>query len=60
MESVHVLTDPRTGDPYKSVKRSFSTALKKACISNFWFRDLRDAFGSEFVIAGVDLTSVKE
>ena len=60
LESVYVFTDPRTGDPYKSVKRSFSTALKKACISRFRFHDLRHTFASHLVMAGVDLTSVKE
>ena len=60
LESVYVFTDPKTGDPYKSVKRSFGTALKKACISKFRFHDLRHTFASHFVMAGVDLTSVKE
>ncbi len=35
MEGVRVFADPGTGDPYESVKRSFCTALKKACISRF-------------------------
>ncbi len=46
LESVYVFTDPRTGEPYKSVKRSFSTALKKACITRFRFHDLRHTFAS--------------
>ncbi len=59
VESVYVFTD-RDGNPYKSVKRSFSTALTKAGILDFRFHDLRHTFASHMVMAGVDLLSVKE
>ncbi len=54
IESIFVFTD-RNGDPYRSIKRSFSTALKKAGI-----HDLRHTFASHLVMNGVDITSVKE
>jgi integrase len=60
MESIHVFTDIKTGEPYKSVKKSFSTALKKVKIHDFRFHDLRHTFASHLVMAGVDLTTIKE
>ena len=60
LESVYVFTDPKTGEPYKSIKRSFGTALKKAEIRDFRFHDLRHTFAFHLVMAGVDLISVKE
>ncbi len=60
IESIYVFNDPKTGDPYKSVKRSFSTALRKADIRDFRFHDLRHTFASQLVMAGVDLASIKE
>jgi integrase len=52
--------DPDTLKPYGSVKRSFATAMKTAKITGCRFHDLRHTFASQLVMAGVDLTTVKE
>lgn len=49
-----------TGKPYQDVKRSFNAACRKAGIKDFHFHDLRHTFASHLVMAGVDITTVKE
>ncbi|HXW68163.1 MAG TPA: site-specific integrase, partial [Dissulfurispiraceae bacterium] len=56
----YVFFDPATGKPYGEVKRSFKSALRRAKIQDFHFHDLRHTFASHLVMAGVDLTTVKE
>ncbi len=56
----YVFYDPKAGKPYKDVKRSFATACRKAKIKDFKFHDTRHTFASHLVMAGVDLTTVKE
>lgn len=50
----------KDGKPYDSVKRSFKTACDDAKIADFHFHDLRHTFASQLVMAGVDLTTLKE
>lgn len=52
--------DRSTGKPYKDLKKSFATVCRKAGIRDFHFHDLRHTFASQLVMAGVDLTTVKE
>jgi len=44
----------------RNIKSAFTVALRKAQIHNFHFHDLRHTFASHLVMAGVDLTTVKE
>jgi integrase len=59
IESVYVFTG-MDGDPYKEIKRSFNTALRKAEIYKATFHSLRHTFASHLVMNGVDLATVKE
>ncbi|MDI6793141.1 MAG: site-specific integrase [bacterium] len=56
----YVFYDPATGKPYQDVKTSFKTAVRKSKIRDFKFHDLRHTFASHLVMAGVDITTVKE
>ncbi len=55
----HVFHD-HDGKPYQDVKKSFNSACKTSGITDFHFHDLRHTFASQLVMAGVDLTTVKE
>ncbi len=50
----------RSGKPYRSIRTAFTTALKRAAITDFTFHDLRHTFASRLVMGGVDLPTVKE
>jgi integrase len=56
----YMFFDSATGKPYQDIKRSFSTALRKAGIKDFHFHDLRHTFASQLVMAGVDITTVSK
>jgi len=50
----------KDGKKYVEIHCSFNTALRKAGIHDFRFHDLRHTFASHLVMAGVDITTVKD
>ncbi len=50
----------KNGKPYRDINRSFSAALQRAGICDFRFHDCRHTTASHLVMAGIDLTTVKE
>ena len=59
IDSPYVFIDVN-GNRYKDIKKSFHSALRKASIKDFRFHDLRHCFASHLIMAGIDLTTVKE
>ena len=49
----------KDGKPYRDVKKSFLTAIKKSDIINFHFHDCRHHFASHLAMAGVDLNTIR-
>ena len=56
----YVFYDRKTNGRYNNVQKSFNKAMKRAGIKDFRFHDLRHTFASHLVMAGVDITTVKE
>jgi integrase len=56
----YMFVNPKTNKPITTVKRSFTTACRKAKIQNLRFHDLRHTFASRLVEKGVDLITVKD
>ncbi|OGS18673.1 MAG: hypothetical protein A3J83_08840 [Elusimicrobia bacterium RIFOXYA2_FULL_40_6] len=48
------------GKRFLETKRSYLTALQKACIKNVTFHTLRHTFCSQLALAGVDIYTIKE
>ncbi len=59
-KSEYVFCDPKTGEPYHSIKTTFSKALKRAGLEGVRFHDLRHTAASMMVESGVDLRTVQE
>jgi len=59
LDSPYVFIDAE-GKRFKDIKRSYKSALKVTGIKDFRFHDLRHCFASHLVMAGVDITTVKE
>jgi integrase len=58
---IHAAQDPTASVfGYRQMTKTFTRAVQRAGIANFTFHDLRHTFASRLVMAGVDLTTVKE
>lgn len=55
-----VFKSPITGKKLDSIKKSWSTLMKKANIQNFRFHDLRHNFASQLIMKGESLATVRE
>lgn len=59
IDSPYVFID-KNGSRYNNIRRSFLSACRRTGIKDFRFHDLRHTFASQLVMAGVDITTVKE
>jgi integrase len=55
-----VFFNAATGNGYETISKPFARACRLAQIVGFRFHDLRHTFASQLVMAGIDLTTVKE
>jgi integrase len=60
LDGGNVFFNPETDKPYQTLSAAFIKACEKAGIQDFRFHDLRHTFASILVMAGKDLTTVKE
>jgi integrase len=59
-ESKYVFVNPKTGDVYGDIKKSWATTMRRAKIEKFRFHDLRHTFASRLVQAGIPIIVVME
>lgn len=60
MESTSEFVFTYEGKPIQSIKTSFKSAVRRSGIKPCRFHDLRHTFASRLVMAGVDISTVKE
>lgn len=55
----YLFVNPKTNKPYSDIRKSFTTALKKAGIEDFKFHDLRRTVGTWLLNSGVDIRTLQ-
>ena len=55
----YIFINPETGLPYKSIKKSWKSAVKVAGIENFMFHDLRHTYASLLLANGAPMKYVQ-
>jgi len=55
-----VFLNPETGRPFKTVRRGFENACRRAGIKNMRFHDLRHRFASRLIQKGADMVTVQK
>ena len=56
----YIFINPETGLSYKSIKKSWKSAVKVAGIENFMFHDLRHTFAMRLIETNIDIVVAKE
>lgn len=58
-KSGYVFINPKTNQPFTSIKTAFNGALRRAGITDFHFHDLRRTVGTWLLTSGVDIRTVQ-
>ena len=59
LDDKYLFYDVATGKAYQDVKKSFTSALRRAKILDFKFHDLRHTFASHLAMAGIDINTIR-
>ncbi len=59
-KSVYVFPDPTTNKPYKDIKKSFKSALRRAGISGYRWHDNRHVFSNYAIQNGTDIATLSQ
>jgi len=60
VKSEYVFPNPKTGQPFTELKKSFKAACKRAGIEDLRFHDTRHSFATRLVESGADIVTVRD